>query len=167
MLLQVKNGRKRSSALRGLREMESKVGSVRGTQWTAGLGAGHMVAIRARRSHGESSRSTVAVESSGLAGGRTGHGGFGGFPTKPSEDGFLVWASKPSPRAQHDGDGIRACREASKRRTHGGIAWLASGGRGVRQRCDGWMDALCTFVIDLVPSNTGKPLRFKDFRSVL
>jgi hypothetical protein len=29
------------------------------------------------------------------------------------------------------------------------------------------MDALCTFVIDLVPSNAGKPLRFKDFRSVL
>jgi hypothetical protein len=25
--------------------------------------------------------------------------GFGGFPTKPSEDGFLVWASKPSPKA--------------------------------------------------------------------
>jgi hypothetical protein len=39
-----------------------------------------------------------------------------------SEDGFLVWASKPSSRAQHDGDGIRACREASKRRTRGGIA---------------------------------------------
>jgi hypothetical protein len=29
------------------------------------------------------------------------------------------------------------------------------------------MDALCSFVIDLVPSNTGKPLRFKDFRLVL
>jgi hypothetical protein len=27
-----------------------------------------------------------------------------------------------------------ACREASKRRTRSGIAWLASGGRGVRQR---------------------------------
>jgi hypothetical protein len=25
------------------------------------------------------------------------------------------------------------------------------------------MDALCTFVIDLVPSNAGKPLRFKGF----
>jgi hypothetical protein len=69
-----------------------------------------------------------------LAGGRTEHAGFGGLPTKPSADGFLVWASKPSPRAQHDGDGIRACREASRRRTRGGIAWLASGGRGVRQR---------------------------------
>jgi hypothetical protein len=33
--------------------------------------------------------------------------GFGALPTKPSEDGFLVWASKQSPRAQHDGDGIR------------------------------------------------------------
>jgi hypothetical protein len=30
-----------------------------------------------------------------------------------------------------------------------------------------WMDALCTFVIDLVPSNAGKPLRIKDFRSEL
>jgi hypothetical protein len=26
------------------------------------------------------------------------------------------------------------------------------------------MDVLCIFVIDLVPSNTGKPLGFKDFR---
>jgi hypothetical protein len=57
------------------------------------------------------------------------------LPTKPSEDGFLVWASKPSPKPQHDGDGIRACREASKRRTRGGMAWLASGGCRVRQRC--------------------------------
>jgi hypothetical protein len=29
------------------------------------------------------------------------------------------------------------------------------------------MDVSCIFVIDLVPSNAGKPLRFKDFRSVL
>jgi hypothetical protein len=134
MLLQVNNGRERSSALRGLREMERQVGSVRGTRRTAGLGAGHMVATRARRSHGQSSRCTVEVESSGLAGGRTEHAGFDGLPTKPSEEGFLVWASKPSPRAQHDGDGIRACREASRRRTRGRITWLASGGRGVRQR---------------------------------
>jgi hypothetical protein len=42
MLLQVKNGRERSLALRGLREMERQVGSVRGTRWTAGLGAGHI-----------------------------------------------------------------------------------------------------------------------------
>jgi hypothetical protein len=136
VLLQVKNGRERSSALRGLREMERQVGSVRGTRWTTGLGAGHMVERRARRSHGRSSLCTVAVESRGLAGGRTEHAGFSGLPTKPSKDGFLVWASKPSPRAQHDGDGIRACREASKRRTRGGIAWLASGGRRVRQRRD-------------------------------
>jgi hypothetical protein len=27
-----------------------------------------------------------------------------------------------------------------------------------------WMDVLCIFMIDLVPSNAGKPLRFKDFR---
>jgi hypothetical protein len=30
-----------------------------------------------------------------------------------------------------------------------------------------WIDVSCIFVIDLVPSNAGKPLRFKDFRSVL
>jgi hypothetical protein len=30
-----------------------------------------------------------------------------------------------------------------------------------------WMDVSCIFVTDLVPSNAGKPLRFKDFRSVL
>jgi hypothetical protein len=29
------------------------------------------------------------------------------------------------------------------------------------------MDVLCIFGIDLVPSNTGKQLRFKDFRSEL
>jgi hypothetical protein len=27
------------------------------------------------------------------------------------------------------------------------------------------MDLSCIFAIDLVPSNAGKPLRFKDFRS--
>jgi hypothetical protein len=30
-----------------------------------------------------------------------------------------------------------------------------------------WMDVLCIFGIDLVPSNAGKPLRFKDSRSEL
>jgi hypothetical protein len=30
-----------------------------------------------------------------------------------------------------------------------------------------WIDVSCIFEIDLVPSNAGKPLRFKDFRSVL
>jgi hypothetical protein len=29
------------------------------------------------------------------------------------------------------------------------------------------MDVLCIFVIDLVPSNVGKLLQFKDFRSEL
>jgi hypothetical protein len=66
-------------------------------------------------------------------GGRPGRArGVWWFAHKPSEDGFLVWASKPSPKDQRDGDGIRACREASKWRTRGGIAWLASGGRGGR-----------------------------------
>jgi hypothetical protein len=30
-----------------------------------------------------------------------------------------------------------------------------------------WTDVLCIFVIDLVPLNAGKPLRFKDFWSEL
>jgi hypothetical protein len=29
------------------------------------------------------------------------------------------------------------------------------------------MDVFCIFVIDIVPSNAGKPLRFKDFQSEL
>ena len=33
------------------------------------------------------------------------HAGFVGLPTKPSVDGFLVWASKPSSKARGDGDG--------------------------------------------------------------
>ena len=33
------------------------------------------------------------------------YAGFGGLATKPSEDGFFVWASKPSPKAQRDRDG--------------------------------------------------------------
>jgi hypothetical protein len=41
---------------------------------------------------------------------------------------FLGLGLKTKSEDQHDGDGIRACREASKRRTRGGIAWLASGG---------------------------------------
>jgi hypothetical protein len=48
--------------------MERQVGSVRGTWWTAGLGAGHMVARRARRSHGQLSQCTVAVESKWFGG---------------------------------------------------------------------------------------------------
>ena len=58
--------------------------------------------------------------------------GFGGVPTKPSVEGFSVWASKPSSKAQHDGDGIWVCREASKRGTRGVIAELASGGHEAR-----------------------------------
>jgi hypothetical protein len=141
VLLQVKNRRERSSALRGLREMERQVGSVRGTQWTAGLGAVHMVARRARRSHGRSSRCTVAVESRGLAGGRAEHAGFGGLPTKPSEDGFLVWATKPSPKAQHDGDRIRAVGKLRSRGHAAGSHGLhredAGYGKGVAVR---WQD---------------------------
>jgi hypothetical protein len=44
-----------------------------------------------------------------------------------------------------------------------GFEWV-SPQISLRERC---MDALCTFVIDLVSSNAEKPLRFKDFRSGL
>jgi hypothetical protein len=57
------------------------------------------------------------------------YAGFGGLATKPSEEGFSVRASKPNPRAWHDGDGIRVRREASRRVTRGMIEVLASGGR--------------------------------------
>jgi hypothetical protein len=40
VLLQVKNGRERSSALRGLREMERQVGSVRGNPVNGGTRCG-------------------------------------------------------------------------------------------------------------------------------
>jgi hypothetical protein len=50
------------------------------------------------------------------------------FGQKPSEEGFSVWASKPSLRAWRDRDGIRVRREASRRATRGMIEVLASGG---------------------------------------
>jgi hypothetical protein len=61
--------------------------------------------------------------------------GFGGLATKPSAEGFSVWASNPSPRAWRDGDGIRVRWEALRRATRGLIQVLASGGR------EGLMDA--------------------------
>jgi hypothetical protein len=63
------------------------------------------------------------------------YAGFGGLVTKPSEEGFSVWASISSPRAWRYGDGIRVRREASRRATRGMIEVLASVGR------EGLMDA--------------------------
>jgi hypothetical protein len=40
-------------ALQGLQGVERQVGSARGTRWPAGSSAGRMVAIKARRSHGQ------------------------------------------------------------------------------------------------------------------
>ena len=51
--------------------------------------------------------------------------GFGGISKKPSVDGFSVWVSKPSPRAQRDEDGIRVRLGALKRRTRGKILELS------------------------------------------
>jgi hypothetical protein len=64
----------------------------------------------------------VAVESRGLVGGRAEHAGFGGLTTKPSEDGFLVWASKPSsedPTRRRRDPGVSGSFEAEDtRRDH-------------------------------------------------
>jgi hypothetical protein len=68
----------------------------------------------------------VAVESRGLAGGRAEHVGFSDLPTKSSEDGFLVWASKPSPKAQH---GETASGRVGKLRSGG----HAAGSHGLRR----------------------------------
>ena len=51
--------------------------------------------------------------------------GFGSLSTKPSVGGFSVWASKPSPKAQRDGDGIWVRVGTLKRRTHGEIPELS------------------------------------------
>ena len=51
------------------------------------------------------------------------YAGFGGLATKPSEEGFSVWASKPSPKAQRDGDGdpgVSGSFEAEDTRRHRG-----------------------------------------------
>jgi hypothetical protein len=47
----------------------------------------------------------------------------------PSTRGLVVFPQNHRRTVSWFGDGIRACREASKRRTRGGIAWLALGGR--------------------------------------
>ena len=78
--------------------MERKVGLVRGTRWLMGSSASRAVQEEQVEVI-DMGRCKVAVRGQSL------QAGFGGLPTKPSEDGFLVWASKPRPKAQRDGDG--------------------------------------------------------------
>jgi hypothetical protein len=103
-------------ALHGLRGVERQVGLTRGTLWPAGSSAGRMVARKARQSHGQepmqgsSSRPEFA---SGVCGGSP-------------QNRQVTWLShKTKTGGSAGGDGIRARREASKRRTHVGIARLA------------------------------------------
>jgi hypothetical protein len=81
----------------------------------------------------------VAVESRGLAGGRAEHEGFGGLPTKPSEDGFLVWPQNqvrrpnttemgPGVSGSFEAEDTRRDRMACVRRTRGAAkAWPSNG----------------------------------------
>ena len=58
--------------------------------------------------------------------GRSLHAGFGGLPTKPSVDGFLVWASKPRAEARRDEDGDPGASGSFETGVRGVIAELAS-----------------------------------------
>jgi hypothetical protein len=103
--------------LRGLRGVDRQVGSARGTQWPTGSSAGRMVARKARRSHGQE-----LVQGSGSKP-ESARGVCGGSP----QNRRVTWLShKTKTGGSVGGDGIRACRETSKRRTHIGIAGLAS-----------------------------------------
>jgi hypothetical protein len=103
--------------------MERQLGLVRGTRWTAGLGAGHMVATRARRSHGQSSRCTVAVESSGLAG-----GWFLGLGLKTKSEGPTRRRRDPGVSGSFEEEDTRRDRMACVRRTRGAAkAWPSDG----------------------------------------
>jgi hypothetical protein len=104
-------------ALRGLRGVERQVGLTRGTRWPAGSSAGRMVARKARRSHGQE-----PMQGSGSRP-KSARGVCGGSP----QNRRVTWLSHKTKTGGSTGrDGIRARREASKRRTRVGIARLAS-----------------------------------------
>jgi hypothetical protein len=104
-------------ALRGLRGVERQVGLTRGTRWPAGSSAGRMVARKARRS-----RRSVPVQGSSSQP-ESAHRVCGGSP----ENCWVTWLNHKTKTGGSAGrDGIKACQEASKRRTRVGIARLAS-----------------------------------------
>jgi hypothetical protein len=104
-------------ALWGLRGVERQVGSARGTRWPAGSCAGRMVARKARQSRGQE-----LVQGSGSRP-ESAHGVCGGSPQNCQ----VTWLShKTKTGGSTGGDGIRARREASERRTRVGITRFAS-----------------------------------------
>ena len=104
-------------ALRGPRGVERQVGSARGTWWPAGSNASRMVARKARRS-----RRPEPVQGSGSRL-ESARGVCGGSP----QNRRVTWLNhKTKTGGSAGGDGIRARREASKRKTRVGIARLAS-----------------------------------------
>jgi hypothetical protein len=91
-------------ALRGLRGVERQVGLTRGTRWSVGSSAGHMVARKARRSRGQ-----VSVQGSGSLS-ESARGVCGGSP----QNHRVTWLShKTKTGGSAGGDGIRVRREAS------------------------------------------------------
>jgi hypothetical protein len=91
-------------ALRGLRGVERQVGLTRGTRWTAGSSAGHMVARKARRSRG-----LEPVQGSGSRP-ESARGVCSGSP----ENRRVTWLTHKTKTGGSAGrDGIRAHREAS------------------------------------------------------
>jgi hypothetical protein len=91
-------------ALQGLRGVERQVGLTRGTRWPAWLGAGRMVARKARRS-----RRSEPVQGSGSQP-ESARGVCGGSP----QNYRVTWLShKTKIGGSAGGDGIRARREVS------------------------------------------------------
>jgi hypothetical protein len=109
-------------ALRGLRGVERQVGLTRGTRWPAGSCAGHMVA---RKKDEVIDRCRCRV----VAHDRCLHAGFVAVHQKTVR--LLGSATKPRPKARRAETGSGRAEKLRCRRTRGGIAGLASGGRGL------------------------------------
>jgi hypothetical protein len=111
-------------ALRGLRGVERQVGLTRGTRWPRGQ-------VRAawwqekQDEVVDRSRCRVAAHDRSL------HAGFAAVHQKIVT--LLGWATKPRPEARRAETGSGRAEKLRCRRTRGGIAGLASGGRGLRQ----------------------------------
>jgi hypothetical protein len=122
-------------ALRGLRGVERQVGLTRGTWWPAGSSVGRMVARKARRS-----RRPELMQGSG-ARPESARGVCGDSP----ENHRVTWLShKTKTRGLGAETGSGRAEKLRCRRTRGGIARLASGGRDLWQRRDRAMKSCAT-----------------------